>query len=289
MIQDIAPKTFHNEFTPKAPKDTDLVFIFQKGKPLFYLDGTEKKIPTYAIIKELFPNSIKRMVYLCSVDEVTGFFIGNSERIEVENNCKLTELSNCALEDVRIFRTYVPSWQSYMGITASHLYKWYKYHKYCGHCAGEMEHSKKERAMICTKCGFTDYPKICPVIIVAIKNGDKLLLTKYANRGFTRYALVAGFCEIGETVEETVHREVMEEVGIKVKNLTYYKSQPWGFSESLIMGFFAELDGDADITLDRDELAEAVWMDRKDIPTDTENGLSITYTMMQAFKNGDVI
>lgn len=289
MIQDIAPKIFHNEFAPKTPKDTDLVFIFQNNQPLFYMENGEKTIPTYSIIKEYFPKSIERIKYLCSADETSGFYIGNSQLIEEENDLKLAELPDFSLEHINVFRRHQPTWQSFMGITASHLYKWYKYHKYCGHCAGEMRPAEKERAMVCTKCGFTDYPKICPVIIVGIKHGDKILLTKYANRDFTRYALIAGFCEIGETVEQTVHREVMEEVGVKVKNLTYYKSQPWGFSESLLMGFFADLDGDDGITLDETELATGEWVNRADIPTDHENQLSLTYTMMQAFQSGEIL
>lgn len=82
----------------------------------------------------------------------------------------------------------------------------------------------KERMVHCEHCGNTVYPKICPGVIVAVTDGDRLLLTKYANRpGSVNYALVAGFTEIGETLEETVQREVMEEVGIKVKNIRYYK------------------------------------------------------------------
>lgn len=75
------------------------------------------------------------------------------------------------------------------------------------------------------------FPRINPSVIVAVTHGDYLLLTQYANRpGATRTALIAGFTEFGETAEQTVHREVMEEVGLKIKNLRYYKSQPWGIS-----------------------------------------------------------
>ena len=96
-------------------------------------------------------------------------------------------------------------------------------------------------------------------------------MTKYAGRSFKNYALIAGYNEIGETIEQTVRREVMEEVGLPVKNLRYYKSQPWTFSGSLLMGFFCELDGDAeDITLDRDELAEGGWYTPEEVPDDAE-------------------
>lgn len=138
--------------------------------------------------------------------------------------------------------------------------------------------------MRCLSCGQTEYPKICPAVIVAVTKGDQLLLTKYAGRSFRRYALIAGFTEIGETVEETVQREVMEEVGLKVKNIRYYKSQPWSFSGTLLMGFFADLDGDDHIHLDENELSVAEWHSREEVPED--DGISLTREMMQVFRDG---
>ena len=120
---------------------------------------------------------------------------------------------------------------------------------------------------------------------MGVKNGDKLLLTKYANRTYKRYALIAGFTEIGETVEETVKREVMEEVGLQVKNIQYYKSQPWGFDSNLLLGFFCDVAEEQEITLDQEELACAEWVDREDIP-EYKEGLSLTHEMMLVFKNG---
>ena len=133
---------------------------------------------------------------------------------------------------------------------------------------------------------MTVYPKISPAVIVAVTDGDRLLLTKYAGREFKRYALVAGFNEIGESIEDTVRREVMEEVGLKVKNLRFYKSQPWVFTDSLLMGFFCELDGDNKITLQEDELAEAEWFERQDLPDD-HSGISLTGEMIEVFRRGE--
>ena len=116
--------------------------------------------------------------------------------------------------------------------------------------------------MVCPECKNIEYPKISPAVIVAVTNGNRLLLSRYARGGYRNYALIAGFAEVGETLEDTVRREVMEEVGLKVKNIRYYKSQPWSFSDSLLVGFFAELDGDDTITLEEEELAEAVWFER---------------------------
>ena len=137
----------------------------------------------------------------------------------------------------------------------------------------------------CESCGFLVYPTISPCVIVGIHSGDRLLLTKYAGRAYTRYALVAGFVEIGESLEQAASREVMEEVGLKIKNLQFYKSQPWPFSDSLLSGFFAELDGDDTITLDQEELSLGVWMKRDEIPPD-ESKISLTGAMMEAFRTG---
>jgi len=95
------------------------------------------------------------------------------------------------------------------------------------------------------------------------------------------------FTEIGETIEETVQREVMEEVGLKVKNIRYYKSQPWSFSDTILMGFYCDLDGEEEITLDREELALAEWFRRDEIPVEPSRD-SLTNEMIIKFKNGEV-
>lgn len=133
--------------------------------------------------------------------------------------------------------------------------------------------------------GRTVYPKICPAVIVAVCHGDRLLLTKYAGRSFRRYALVAGFNEIGESIEETVRREVLEETGLQVDNLRFYKSQPWVVTDSLLFGFFAELAGPDCIHLQEEELAEAQWFPRNALPTDHSSD-SLTGEMIEIFRAG---
>ena len=122
-------------------------------------------------------------------------------------------------------------------------------------------------------------------MIVAVVDGDRILLTKYANRPFKNYALIAGFTEIGETLEETVAREVMEEAGLRVKNIRYYKSQPWGIVDDLLAGFICEVDGSREIHMDRQELKEAEWVKREDIPGEDDD-FSLTSEMMHRFKAG---
>ena len=139
--------------------------------------------------------------------------------------------------------------------------------------------------MVCPACSQTVYPKICPAVIVAVHDGERLLLTRYRGRAFKKYALVAGFNEIGESIEQTVHREVLEETGVRVKNLRFYKSQPWVFTDTLLMGFYAELDGSDKIRVQEDELAEAGWFLRSELPEEHSN-ISLTGEMIEQFRAG---
>ena len=120
---------------------------------------------------------------------------------------------------------------------------------------------------------------------MAVTDGDKLLLTRYADRPYRGPALIAGYVEIGESLETTLRREVMEEVGLRVKNIRYYKTQPWAFTDTLLMGFYCDLDGDAEISLDRNELCEGVWVKREDLPL-PENNVSLTSEMIENFRLG---
>ena len=170
--------------------------------------------------------------------------------------------------------------------TAYHLSVWYNSNRFCGRCAAPLELSKKERALVCPHCKNTVYPRINPAVIVAVTDHDRILLTKYRGRADVPfYALIAGFVEIGETLEETVQREVMEEAGLRVKNIRYYKSQPWGKASDILSGFFCDLDGSTEITMEEDELSIAEWFDRDKIIGQPDD-MSLTNEMMMVFKEG---
>ncbi|MCF0132431.1 MAG: NUDIX domain-containing protein [Blautia sp.] len=149
-----------------------------------------------------------------------------------------------------------------------------------------MYHSDTERCMVCD-CGNHSYPRIMPAVIVGVINGDKILLTRYRT-GFGHNALIAGFTEIGETFEECVEREVMEEAGVRVKNIRYYKSQPWGTANDILAGFYCDVDGDDTISMDSSELRFAQWVKREDIELQPNN-YSLTNEMMTMFKDGAII
>ena len=278
MIQDIAPHTYHNEYKPSAPDKDCFILAYEKGSILLPRQERDADItfPRFRELEEKIADLYSNYIYLFSIDDQRFYLIP-----ELDTSL----LPDYEFQDVRILRTAQPQHLAFAGITGHQLFQWYSKRRYCGCCGKPMVHSQKERMMECPSCGNQEYPVLCPAVIVGITNGDKIILSKYEGRRFKRYALIAGFAEIGETIEETVHREVMEEVGLKVKNLRYYKSQPWSFSGTLLFGFYCDLDGDDTLTVDHSELSMASWFNREDIPDEGDN-ISLTKEMMMAFKHG---
>lgn len=274
MIQDIAPYRYRNEYSQQEPKDTDYVMCFREGNALVKYAETGIAFPTFAEVQEINPEVYKHARYLFAIDEMKFFL--------VELKCIPTGFK--WMPKVQ-FRYVTPAHFAFAGITAYQLDQWYQSHRFCGRCGAGMKHSEKERMVYCEECHQMEYPKISPAVIIGVTDGNRLLLTKYANRAHKNYALVAGFAEIGETIEETVQREVMEEVGLKVKRVTYYKSQPWSFTDTLLFGFYAEVDGACDLVVDREELACAEWFEREKIPVN-ERTVSLTNEMILQFKHG---
>ena len=158
---------------------------------------------------------------------------------------------------------------------------WYISHRFCGRCGVETQLDEKDMMLKCPSCGQVHYPRIAPAIIVAVRNEDKLLMAKHSYHKTHRYALVAGFVEPGESIEEAVHREVLEEIGIKIKNLKYQKSQSWPFPNSLMLAFTAEYDS-GDIKVDGDEILKAKWFKKEEIER-YDSDISISDWLIQDF------
>lgn len=269
MIQDIFPHKLNNQYDPSAvAAPEDYALCFQGGK-LLMRENTMLRVRD-------FPAETK-YTYLLSLDD-TRFFLARGTENTPED---------CEFVDTRTLRgsNMLPQHIVFAVMTGKHLSDWYRDVQFCGRCGEPMTHSDRERAMKCA-CGYTAYPRIMPAVIVGVKNGDKLLLTKYRT-GFAHNALIAGFTEIGETLEETVAREVMEEAGVKVKNITYYKSQPWGVANDILVGYYCEVDGDPTIHMDPGELKYADWVQREEIVLQPDN-FSLTNEMMTMFKTGKV-
>lgn len=280
MIQDIKPKQFDNSFHDRQPDSSGIVLIYQGRKAFLRTDADGMLSYPSAGMLERWELTY---IYLFRIDE-EEYYLGLPEmsiRKQLEET--LGQLG-FTYEDPWIFRSAVPRDRAYAGITGWQLADWYDSRRYCGSCGSRTERDKKERMIRCPDCGRTYYPTICPAVIVAVTHNGKILMSKYRDRQYRRFALIAGFNETGESIEATVHREVMEEVGVPVKNLRFYKSQPWPFSDSLLMGFFCELDGDEEtITLDQNELSEAGWYPPEDVPVDFEH-CALTSEMMTVFR-----
>ena len=295
MIQDIFPLQLDNQYKNKKPGKGSRMMIFHENQILVKKEGELDFLPYESLADwcEKKDRELPQMVYLFSVDEQDFFLTELPEELlhtvtgEGDDPDGFTEREE--YEFVRMFavRPRKPKEQVFAAATAWHLYVWYRDNQYCGRCGNRLVHSDKLRMLSCPDCDNRVFPKIAPAVIVGVTNGEYILMTKYANREYKRYALVAGFTEIGETAEETVAREVMEEVGLSVKNIRYYKSQPWGFDSNLLLGYFCELDdpeGLSSIKMDEEELAEAEWVHYSNVPDDPE-GLSLTREMMTVFKN----
>ena len=267
MIQDIAPHKLNNVYDPSAAPHKGDALVFYRDGGMFVKTGEGQL---------LFPEAEggeEGLTFLFRLDE-RAFFL-TDQKPEGYELISMRELRAWGLQ---------PKELVFAAFTAMHLAEWYRKSRFCGCCGGLLEKSGTERAMVCPECKATFYPRLNPAVIVGVKNKDSLLVTKY-NRGFSQNALIAGFAEIGETLEETVAREVMEETGVRVKNITYYKSQPWGVAGDLLAGFLCEVDGDTKIRRDENELKEAAWVERENIVLQTSD-YSLTNEIMSRFKNG---
>ncbi|MGP1613412.1 MAG: NAD(+) diphosphatase, partial [Catonella sp.] len=279
MIQDLLNNDYNNSYNPNAvPNSESLILYFKNNDILCHAYGNIESLenaipgkanseeviwtlPTFKEINDEKTPISDKLIYLFKM-KLNGvekeFYLLNDDNFSPKTE-GLSYLS--ALK----YRSIKPLDTSFAVITAWQLYSWYKANRYCGRCGHSTELDNKERMVRCPKCNNLIYPKICPGVIVGIISKGRILLTKYANKGYNRYALVAGFTEIGETLEESAAREAFEEVGLKLKNISFYKSQPWSASSSLLAGFFAEVDGDDEVELETSELKEGTWFYPEDI------------------------
>lgn len=285
MLQEIEPHIFKSEYSKKFAKNGDKVLCF--GRNEIYLKESSDLPSGYdfpffeEIFKEKNADSSELLHYMFSIDD-TGYFLMDTSDFDESFNA----VSGYKFQPTQVFRSMGEGDTVPLAMmTGLHLHTWMRQNKYCGVCGQKTLHKDTERALLCPDCRNLIFPKISPVVAVAILDGDKLLMAKNAQAGPNgRFSILAGFVEIGESLEQTVHREVFEEVGLKVKNLKYYKSQPWGITGIAMMGYFVELDGSNKITIQEDELAEARWFTRDEI----DGGMpthSLSYTMIMEFKD----
>ena len=279
MFQDL-DLPFDNSFRAPAPRRQDTALIFRGDAVLCAAPADRLRLPVFGALSPALRALPFR--YAFSLGSMRCFLADCPEG-QGPDSAAGEELLWVPSKDARGME---PREAVFAAAVGESLHRWYEATCFCGRCGAPMADSESERARVCPACGLTLYPKICPAVIVAVTDGDRLLLTKYRGRAFKRYALVAGFAEIGESIEDTVRREVFEETGLRVKQLRFYKSQPWVFTDSLLLGFWCELDGSDAITLQQSELSEAGWYHRTEIPTD-HSGISLTGEMIERFRRGE--
>lgn len=166
--------------------------------------------------------------------------------------------------------------------SASQLLTWEQDHQYCCRCGTRVHIHAHENAMCCHACGYRQYPRINPCVIVLITQGDQVLLARNANFKANYFSCIAGFIEPGERVEQALHREVKEEIGVEIKNLRYISSQSWPFPHSLMLGFICDYAG-GDIQVDGHEIVEARWGRLEDFP-ERPGHYAISGQLMQHFQ-----
>lgn len=303
MFQDIEPASFCNDFALTNPEPSDRVLIYRGSSVLVRKIGEDQTLhfPSYKALCDagvVGPSVVAEREVSALPVRVDGvkpyalllFSVGHTAYFRCEIcDSALDVLLDEGYEFIPIvaLRNFQPKYRVFAGMTGYEYHVWYDTRHYCGRCGAKMEHGTVERMLKCPECGCMEFSKLFPAVIVGIVDRvrNKVLVSRYAGRQYKNYALIAGFCEMGETVEQTVHREVMEEVGLKVTNLRYFKSQPWPPSSSLLFGFFCDLDGESSIRLDEHELEEAEWLDRDELPDDED--YSLTREMMGVLRKGE--
>ena len=264
---------FNLQYSDAPVQMGDMVFVFRENEVLLRADVEADRLPRWDALAEAY-----------SGEEPNHAFTQGTRRCYIAAADRTFNTpAGLAWESIRVFRHLMPAMDAMLLTTAYHLWVWYRQHRFCGACGGDMRPQTTERSLTCHQCGLTVYPTLLPAVIVAVTHGDQLLLARNAQGVFRQFSLIAGFVEAGETAEQAVAREVLEEVGLRLNNIRYIASQPWGISQSLMLGFTAELAGSPEIRLQESELAEARWFPRHEIPLHDSN-TSIASALMERFK-----
>lgn len=249
---------FVSNITPLSKKaEPALWFLFNNQRLLVKHEKDHYTIPKSSDLEEL-NLSILNQQFFGSLDD---------------HLCYLAELEDAALvSDAfeliglrELFFSFEEDMIRAAGI-ANQLMQWNRNHQYCGRCGSVTENKTNERAKICPECGLINYPRLSPAMIVAVRKEDQILLAHSKRFPAKFFSVLAGFVEPGETLEQCVSREVMEEVGITIKNIRYFGNQPWPFPDSLMVAFTAEYAG-GEIRIDGSEIAEAGWFSADLLPS----------------------
>jgi NAD+ diphosphatase len=232
-------------------------FIFKNDDLLVQLHDDVTYIPCLPDLDQLYLKPI-HIQYLGTLDGRHCY------SAEIDDQDAITP-DGMAFRKLRPLFETLPEGMFWIAARAFQIMHWDRTHQYCGRCGHPTQQLPRERAKVCPECGLTSYPRISPAIIVAVVKDRQLLLAHASRFPEGLYSVIAGFVEPGETFEECVRREVKEEVGIDVKDIQYFGSQPWPFPDSLMVAFTAHYAG-GDIHVDGIEVTEAGWFTADNLP-----------------------
>ena len=241
---------------PKEPTEPAWWFVFYQRKLLVSSPGQEADIPLVRSSTDLGIQS-NGPIYLGTLDDQPCYAAALSNPVAVPPGLNFQDLWSL---DGRLDPDLLP-----VSFRALHLLDWSRKTRFCKQCGGEMKAKPGPQARECPDCGYQSFPRISPAVIVLVERGNRCLLARSPRFKGEFYSVLAGFAEPGETLEETVSREVREETGIEVKDIRYFGSQPWPFPDSLMIAFTAHYAG-GEIKVDGEEILEARWFPADQLP-----------------------
>lgn len=277
MIQEIFPHRFSINFLAnKNIEERDFVLHFNGDSLLLKINGDAFEIPRKIDFPEITGKTGN--TFLFTLDDVPCFLIWD--------NLKPDD-SLFIYREISFLRTVKQQEIAWIIIVGFQLMNWYSQNRFCGKCGTKTQQKTDERAIICQVCNTIVFPKISPAVIAAIICNNKILLARNSDFHGDWYSLIAGYADVGESLEEALVREIREEVGLEIKSIRYYKSQPWPLSGSMMVGFIVEADETQPICIDPKEISEAAWFTRGNLPKHSSN-LSIAGEMIEKFEQGEL-
>lgn len=249
--------TFKPDYMPPvSQRKPALWFVLDRGRLLTKVDAERVLIPNTDDLRDL-QVSFSYKTYLGALDGRPCY-----AGVPVHDNFRD---ENFKLNSLRSMFGLLPDEWVWIAGRANQLLHWHLTHRYCGNCGGPTEDKVDERAKICPQCQQVNYPRLSPAVIVAVLRDDRILLARNQRFKLPFYSVLAGFVEPGESLEDCIRREIKEEVGITVKNIRYFGSQPWPFPDSLMVAFVADY-AEGEIVVDTSELKDAAWFSKDNLP-----------------------